>query len=200
VIAYRHADYGTPLRVVPAIQGARYHRGTEAEPTQYLCEHPLGPFAELMRNHDLRTDAQVLSLRVRTWALKVDIEDLPQITFENAGDFGIGAADLVADNPEPCRALAERLRPDVAGVVVPSGALPGTRNVVLFGPRVAEPYLVEPISPIDVPAGITAHGARPVRTLIGIVRYHRDRHRALEAWRRGDSFFFEEPDWELARA
>jgi len=200
VVAYRHADYGAPLRVLPAIQGARYHRGSEDEPTQYLCEHPIGPLAELMRNHDLRTEAQVLAVRARTWALEIDVRDLLEITFDNAGDFGIEAARLVADDPEPCRALAERLRPQVAGVVVPSAALPGTRNVVLFGPRVAGPYLVEPISAIDVPAGITAHGGRPIRTLIGTVRYRRDRHRGLEAWRRGDRLLFNEPDWELTRA
>jgi RES domain-containing protein len=200
VVAYRHADYGTPLRVVPATRGARYHRGTEDEPTQYLCEHPLGPLAELMRNHDLRTHAQVLAVRVRTWALKVDTEDLPEITFDDAGEFGIDAAELVSDDPEPCRSLADRLRATAAGLVVPSAALPGTRNIVLFGARVAGPYLVEPISPVDVPAGITAHGGRPIRTLIDLTRYRRERHRALEAWRRGDSFVFEEPDWELARA
>lgn len=199
MVAYRHADYGTPLRVVPATRGARYHRGTEDEPTQYLCEHPVGPLAELMRKDDLRTEAQVLAVRARTWVLKVDVGEVPEITFDNAGDFGIGAPELVADDPEPCRALADRLRTEVAGVLVPSAALPGTRNVVLLGPRVAGPYLVEPISPIDVPAGITAHGGRPIRTLIGLVRYRRDRHGALEAWRRGDDRLFEEPDWELAR-
>jgi hypothetical protein len=200
VIAYRHADYGTPLRVVPATRGARYHRGTESEPTQYLCEHPLGPMAELMRNNELRTEAQVLAVRARTWAVKIEVGDLPEIDFANAGDFGIQPAELVADNHEPCRALAGRLRAEVAGVIVPSASLPGTRNVVLFGPSVGAPYLVEPISPIDVPASITAHGGRPIRTLIGSVRYRRERHRALEAWRRGESVSFAEPDWELARA
>jgi hypothetical protein len=156
--------------------------------------------AELMRAHDLRTDAQVLAVRVRTWALRVDVDDLPELTFDNATAFGIEAAELVADDLEPCRELADRLRPDVVGAIVPSAALPGTRNVVLFGARVANPYLVEPVSAIDVPAGITAHGARPIQTLIELVRYRRDRHRALEAWRRGDGFLFEEPAWDLARA
>lgn len=199
MVLYRHADYGTPLRVVPALRAARYHRGTEAAPTQYLTEHPLGPLAELMRNDDLRTEAQVLAVRARTWALEVELDDVPEITFDNAGKFGIEAAELVEDDPEPCRDLADRLRTEVAGVIVPSAALPGTRNVVLFGSRVASPYLLEPISPIDVAASITAHGGRPIRTLLGIVRYRRDRHRALEAWRHGKSFSFEEPSWELTR-
>jgi hypothetical protein len=37
-------------------------------------------------------------------------------------------------------------------------------------------------------------------TLIGSVRYRRERHRALEAWRRGETVSLAEPDWEIARA
>ena len=54
LICYRFAAYATPLRTVPAWQPARFSRGDEDEPTQYLALHPLGPLAELMRNAELR--------------------------------------------------------------------------------------------------------------------------------------------------
>jgi len=197
VICYRFAAYSTPLRTVPAAQGARFHRGDEDEPTQYLSLHPLGPLAELMRNADLRTEAQVRAVRVRTWALEIALDGLPEIDFDAAPDHGIAAADLVSDDQAACRALADRLRGHVPGAIVPSAALPGTRNVILFGPKVAAPYLTDPISALDVPAGITAEGARPLTSLLATVRFVGDRHAALEAWLAGRSFRSVEPDWAL---
>ena len=78
---------------------------------------------------------------------------------------------------------------------VPSAALPGTRNVIIFGPRVAAPYLAEPVSSLDIPASITADGGRPLLSLLSMVRFVGDPHAALEARRQGKSFQFTEPDW-----
>jgi RES domain-containing protein len=198
VIAYRLAAFATPLRTVPASQPARYNLGNEAEPTQYLSLHPLGPLAELMRNHDLRTVPQVLAVRARTWALKVETDGLAEIGFDNAADFGIEAKELVDDNQLACRRLAGELRRRLPGIVVPSAALPGTRNVVLFGPRVAAPYLTRPVSTLDIPASITAEDGRPLVSLLDVVRFKGEAHAALEAWSTGASFSFREPDWSLA--
>jgi RES domain-containing protein len=195
VVCYRFAAYSTPLRTVAAWQPARFSRGDEDEPTQYLALHPLGPLAELMRNAELRSPEQVRAISTRTWALEVPIGDLPEITFANAERFGISAEQLVGDDYGPCQALAETLRRQVEGVIVPSAALPGTRNVVLFGPRVAAPYLTQPVSVLDVPASITADGARPPTSLPSVVRFAGDMHAALDAWRNGIDFRFAEPDW-----
>ena len=97
----------------------------------------------------------------------------------------------------PFQALAETLRTRMEGVIVPSAALPGTRNVVLFGPRVAAPYLTQPVSTLDVPASITADGARPPTSLVSVVRYSGDTHAALSAWRNGIDFRFAEPNWVM---
>lgn len=197
MISYRFADYGTPLRTIPANQAARYHLGTESDPTQYLCLHPLGPLAELMRSNSLRTPDQIRAVRTRTWALEVDLADLPGIGFDNAADFGIEPADLVADERTGCQELAARLRNELRGIIVPSAALPGTSNAILFGSRVAAPYLTDPVSFIDVPASITAQDGRPLVSLIDIVRFTGEQHAGLQAWERGDSFTFSEPNWSL---
>ena len=197
MVCYRFAAYATPLRTVPAWQPARFSRGDEDEPTQYLALHPLGPLAELMRNAELRSAEQVRAISTRTWALEVPIDDLPEITFATAERFGITAEQLVGDDYGPCQAIAETLRRQAAGVIVPSAALPGTRNVVLFGPRVAAPYLTQPVSTLDVPASITADGARPPTSLMSVVRFAGDTHEALRAWRNGIDFRFAEPSWVM---
>jgi hypothetical protein len=199
VICYRFASFATPLRTVPAGQAARFNRGDEDDPTQYLSMHPLGPHAELMRNADLRTPEQVRAVRTRTWALELPLEGLSEIGFDTAREFGIGPHDLVADDRNACQELAARLRGRVPGIIVPSAALPGTRNVVLFGTRVAAPYLTTPVSVIDIPSSITAQDARPPTSLLDVVRFVGDPHPALDAWERGTGFSFTEPDWALAR-
>jgi hypothetical protein len=183
--------------VLPASGAARFHRAGADEPTQYLALHPLGPMAELMRRADLRLPDQLLAVSTRTWALEVDPEGLVAIDFDNAGEFGIDPAGLVGEDWDACQRLAETLRGGAPGLIVPSAALPGTRNVVLFGARVASPYVTEPMSRLDVPASITADAARPPLSLTAIVRFKGQPHPALAAWERGESFSFSEPDWSL---
>lgn len=197
MICYRFASFATPLRTVPARQPARFNHGDEDDPTQYLSLHPLGPLAELMRNADLRTPEQIRAVQTRTWALDVPLDDLTEITLDTAREFGIAAEDLVADDRTACRELAVRLRGQVPGIIVPSAALPGTRNLILFGPRVAAPYLTTPVSAIDVPASITAQDGRSLISLLDTVRFVGDPHPALDAWRSGTIFSFTEPDWAL---
>jgi hypothetical protein len=129
------------------------------------------------------------------------VQGLLEITFDTAGEHGLEAADLVSDDQTRCRGLAARLRGAGArGMVVPSAALPGTGNVVLFGARVGSPYLLEPLGEVDVPASITAHDGRPVASLLDRVRFRGDEHAALAAWRRGEEFAFDEPDWSMGAA
>ena len=197
MVCYRFAAYATPLRTVPAWQPARFSRGDEDEPTQYLALHPLGPLAELMRNAELRAPEQIRAISTRTWALEVPIDDLPEITFATADQFGLSPDQLIDDDYTPCQDLAQRVRTELDGLIVPSAALPGTRNVVLFGPRVAAPYLTRPVSQLDIPASITADGAHPPPSLTSVVRFAGDRHAALDAWRNGSEFRFAEPNWTL---
>jgi hypothetical protein len=197
VICYRFSSYATPLRTLPASNSGRFNGVNDPQPTQYACLHPLGPLAELMRAADLRTPDQVNAIQVRTWALNLPIDDLTEITFDNATTHGIAPDDLVADDHTACHQLAQRKRSQTPGLIVPSAALPGTRNVVLFGPRVAAPYLTPPATNLDIPASITADRGKPLLSLINAVRFKGYQHAELEASNRGDSFQFVEPDWSL---
>jgi RES domain len=196
VAAYRLASWRRPLRTEPSRVAGRFHRMTEESPTQYACLHPLGPWAEFLRSSGLRTAEQLTLVRHRTWALRVDLAGLPRIGFDEAGAYGLRPGDLVSDDLRGCHRLADRLRAEsVPGAIVPSAALPGTDNVVLFGERAAAPYLVEPLSAVDVPASLTADGGRPPLGLLDRVRRHGAPHAALEAWRTGEPFRFTEPSW-----
>jgi hypothetical protein len=196
VAGYRLASWRRPLRTEPSRVAGRFHRMTEESPTQYVCLHPLGPWAEFLRASGLRSADQLALVRHRTWALRFDLAGLPRIGFDDARTYGLRPGDLVSDDLRACHRLAERLRGDgVPGAVVPSAALPGTDNVVLFGERAAAPYLVEPLSAVDVPASLTADGGRPPLGLLDRVRRPGAPHAALEAWRAGEPFRFAEPSW-----
>jgi RES domain-containing protein len=187
--------------VLPASGAARYHRAGAADPTQYLALHPLGPLAELMRAGDLRRPEQLRHVSTRTWALDTEIDGLVEIDFDNAESFGLAADELVGDDWGACQRLADDLRGQgQPGLIVPSAALPGTRNVVLLGARVAAPYLAQVPSRLDIPASITAEDGRPLASLTEIVRFRGEPHAALAAWERGESFRFSEPDWSLDAA
>jgi RES domain len=195
-VGYRLASWRRPLRTEPSRVAGRFHRATEDVATQYLCLHPLGPWAEFLRAADLRTAAQLAQVGQRTWALRLDLSGLPRIGFDEAREFGLRPGDLVSDDHRPCQRLAGRLRGDgVPGAIVPSAALPGTDGVVLFGARAAAPYLVDPVGDIDVPASLTADGGRPPPGLLDRVRRRGAPHPALEAWRRAEPFRFAEPSW-----
>lgn len=195
VTAYRLASFVNPLRTEPSSAEGRFHRAGQREPTQYLCLHPLGPWAEYARHHGLRRPEQLGRVRERAWALRVDLSGLIELDFDNCSDHGMEPDDLVVNDYRPCQDLADRLRADaVSGLVVPSAALPGTRNVVIFGPRVGAPYLLDPVSELDIPASVSAEDGRPLDRLLGQVRFRdRDPHPALDTWTRGEEFLFEEP-------
>jgi hypothetical protein len=187
VICYRHSDYRTPLRTPFQAQRrpGRYHRGVEAEPTQYLCLHPLGPHAEAMRRLGARTPAKARLLDLRTWALDVRIDGLVELPFADA---------WVDDDYRACHDLADTLREsDRPGAIVPSAALPGTWNVVLFGGLAAAPYQDAVVRQADVPASITGEHGCALRALVERVRFRGDPHP-------GGHYVFREPAWGYTEA
>ncbi|MGH2957078.1 MAG: RES family NAD+ phosphorylase [Solirubrobacterales bacterium] len=190
--AFRVAAWDTPLRVNVHRASGRYHRvGSSA--TQYFCLHPLTPWAEYLRRHDLRDEEAITPVRLRMWALKVSAEGIARIDFQSAGDWGLRAEDLVSDDHRACQDIADELRADPAApktIEVPSAALPGTRNLVVFGERVMIPYGATPISEIDVPSVVLAERARPPAEAVDLVRYRGMEHEEFAAWSAGKRYRF----------
>jgi RES domain len=197
LVAFRLANYETPLWSVENFAAGRYNE-PDAGFTQYLSLHPLTPWAELLRNEDRRTRERALLMRYPLWAIRLELDGRPfELTFDNAGDFGLAPEDLVADDHGPCRALAQTFRDGgPTAFLAPSAALPGTTNLVVLEPRVLAPWNQTPIDDIDWPGSLTSQDGRCPEGLWDLV-HHREAgtpHAALEAWRSGDDFSFEEPD------
>lgn len=185
---FRISDWDTPLRVNPNRSPGRFN-GANSPATQYVGLHPLTPWAEYLRYHDLRRTEEIADRRLRVWALRLDLTDAVEIGFENAfEDFGLQPEDLVADDYTPCQRLADRFRADAAEpkkIIVPSAALPGSRNVVILGPRESIPYLWAPIDDGDIPACIVAEHSQPPEGLVDLVRFRGESHVELEEWLKG---------------
>lgn len=183
-VAYRYAHWDTPWWANPNRTAGRYNRAMEA-PTQYWCLHPLGPLAEVLRWSGSGAAEDADTFRLRLWAAKVQRADLVTVTFANAVQHGVAAEHLVGEDYGPTQDLADRIRADGApGFIAPSAALPGTEVLVLFGPRLTFPYLLDPVDPEDqVP---TAHAAEATiaAEVLPWVRWKGSSHWALEDWKR----------------
>jgi hypothetical protein len=195
-VAFRLANYETPLWSVPNFSAGRYNE-PDAGFTQYLSLHPLTPWAELLRNEDRRTREQAVLMRYPLWALRLRFDEPPlELTFDNARDLGLNADDLVADDHAPCRALAQTFRAGGPGAfIAPSAALPGTKNLVVLEPHVLAPWNQVPIDEIDWPGSLASQDGRCPEGLWDLVHYRgtRRKHAGFEAWENGDDLMFEEP-------
>jgi hypothetical protein len=153
-VSYRLANYETPLWSVENFSAGRYNE-SDAGFTQYLSLHPLTPWAELVRNEDRRTRARAVLLRYPLWAIRVQLAEEPfALTFDNAGEFGLTAEDLVSDDHGSCRALAQAFRQNgPQAFLAPSAALPGTTNLVVLEPRVLAPWNRIPLDDVRSACG-----------------------------------------------
>jgi RES domain-containing protein len=195
LIGFRVAAWDTPLRVHPNRQAGRYNRA-QSPPTQYIALHPLGSWAEYIRWHGLHEPEQLRPIRLGVWVLKVSAPNLIALDFDNAEQHGLRPEDLVADDWNRCQIFAEALRTDPVhpkALLVPSAALPGTRNLVLFGARVAMPYSLVPLDENDIPTTLCAAGAQPPQSLLELVRQRGQEHAELSAWQRGERYHLIEP-------
>lgn len=204
MVGFRLANYETPLWSVENFSAGRYNEAG-AGFTQYLSLHPLTPWAELLRNEDRRTRERALMLRYPLWALRVPpgAGPLAELTFDNAGAFGLQPEDLVADDHGPCRALASELRrTGPAAFIAPSAALPGTRNLIVLEPRVLAAYDQVPLDEVDLPGSLAAQDGRCPDGLWERVhpRGAAGEHPALAAWREGTGYVFEEPELTIGAA
>jgi hypothetical protein len=182
VVAYRHASHVTPLWPVPNTWSGRYHR--RGQVAQYLSLHPLGPAAEIVRNQvGLYGPDSVFDVVLNLWAIQVPEEGIVDISFDNCDAFHITARQLVDESYSATQDLADRLRTQgVTGIRVPSAALPGTENLVLFGPRVADDYLAHPVQPEELPTGHLTDFAHPPAELYPRVRMFGMPHESLFYW------------------
>jgi RES domain-containing protein len=196
-VVFRACGNETPLWAFPNTSDGRYNAAGSL-PTQYLSEHPMTPWAELLRNLDLRTADKARAMRLEIWGLRVLLADSPeQIGFDTAGAFGLAADDLVSDDHGPCQAAAAELHANgIHSFTAPSAALPGTANLVVLEPAVVIDYHAEPLEPEDWPTALLAQNGRCPENIWNDVHFRSApaEHAALAAWRAGGEFTFTQPE------
>ncbi|HEY7961525.1 MAG TPA: hypothetical protein VID29_06345 [Solirubrobacteraceae bacterium] len=175
-MAFRYADYDTPLWVRPNTESGRWHVA-RTEPTQYLCLSPDGCWADLIRQESLRTEIDVALVRMPLWILKINEERIADYgSFEKAEAAGFPPDALVDEDWERCQAEAERLENlGFRGVLSPAAALPGETALTLFGGRRAVGWDDAPCLVSAIPAKIVTIGAPPTG-LVERVRFRSEKH------------------------
>ena len=153
-VAYRAANWDTPLWAAPNPVAGRFNAAGSG-PTQYLCLHPLGPWAEQARALErelgrrlLEPDLQLLEPSRRYWVVRLPELEIFDLGFDSAPEVGLSPLDLVDDDHSACRRAAD-VHGRAPGAVTaawryPSAALPGTFNLVFFGPRRATAFDAAP--------------------------------------------------------
>jgi hypothetical protein len=135
-------------------------------------------------------------MRQALWAIRVIVDEITVVRFDNAELIGLSAQDLVSDDWSACQDAADRIRADrkaPKAIQVPNAALPGTQNLVILEERVAIPYTWEPIDDGDLPVALAAANSQPPRSLADAVRQRGAPHPEFEAWQAGAKFKFVEP-------
>lgn len=191
LVAFRWADYDRPLRAHPHTGDARYTR-TGSDPTQYWALHPLGPWAELLRATFVGPPVALDTIQQRLWAARFTFHDdeIIEVTYDWAQTSPVVMPeDLVSDDYTGSQLFADWARGQCTAMIVPSAALPGTRNLVVFGARAASPYQLPAVDPdLDVPASVLAEHARPPAQLPLYVRFRGQAHPEFQAWTMGNSY------------
>jgi hypothetical protein len=191
--AFRHASYDSPWWAFPSSRAGRFNRA-RIDTVQYLTLHPLGPAAEMLR-HNVGPSGNPDDVILNLWAAMLDVDPVTQVDFDDCAGYGLTADELVGDDYAPTQGLADVVRDSGAvAMIVPSAALPGTHNLILFGARVLNPFLREPLTPEEIPTGHLTDGARSPEEVAPHVRWLGSPHKAVEQWKStGNYDRFEDP-------
>lgn len=171
LVAFRWSSYDVPFWARPNTRPGRWNRlGDEA--TQYWSLSPEACWAELIRHEDLHSEDELDLIRVPFWVCRVSCMMLVDFSDpQTRDDHDIGEDELVGDDYRPCQDLGAsvRARGLAVGVVAPSAALPGHRNLTLFGPRRPITWGRQPALASAIPTAQAAIG-RPPEGLVDRVR------------------------------
>ncbi len=189
---WRLAGWDTPFWSGPNRRAGRYNRAGDGA-TQYICLHPWGPWAELLRWEGRQSPGELADLRARIWSVRVSLPDVPRaIDFDTATAEGACPEGLVSEDYSHCQELGDAARAaNQPALIAPSAALPGTETLVLFGPRILIAWQLEPIDvDIDLAAAVSAEGSRVPRAVLPHVRWRGETHAGLDAWEAGEPYAF----------
>lgn len=168
---FRYSSYDVPFWARPNTTEERWHLVGEGA-TQYLSATPDGAWAELIRNENLRSEADLALVQMPLWQAQIDQAQVADYhDFATAEKAGLDPEILISDDQRACREEGRRLREEgFAGVLYPSAALPGEQNLALFGPRILLPWGASRRLASGIPANKLTVGAPP-KDLLPRVRH-----------------------------
>lgn len=183
-IFFRYSSYDVPFWVRPNTTDERWHSAGDSA-TQYLSATPDGAWAELIRNENLRSEADLSLVQMPLWQARIDQAHIADYgDFETAQRARFNPEALIDDDQTVCRAEGRRLREaGFAGVLYPSAALPGEQNLVIFGPRILLSWGASRRLASGVPGSRLTVGAPP-RDLLPRVRHVGARHAGFSEFQR----------------
>lgn len=181
---FRYSSYDVPFWARPNTTDERWHAAGDGA-TQYLSATPDGAWAELIRNENLRSEADLSLVQMALWQAQIEQARIADYRdFGTAEKAGLDPELLISDEQSACRVEGRRLRENnFAGVLYPSAALPGEQNLVLFGPRILLPWGASRRLASGVPANKLTVGAPPA-DLLPRVRHVGARHAGLTEYHR----------------
>jgi hypothetical protein len=185
VAAFRISSWDTPFWINVNRRDSRYAIAGQRI-VQYWSLHPLNCWAEHLRFHNVRDPDEARELLARPWVADIDVPaGTLDVSFETAQDHGLEPAALIDENWAACQRWAAGI--EAPAFLVPSAALPGTVNLVVFGERVRSRWGVDPVDPaIDTPTEPVADLAEVMPDLLRAVRWRGEPHAGYEAWLHGD--------------
>jgi hypothetical protein len=148
-----------------------------------------------MLRHNVGPSGNPDDIVLNLWTALVDVDDVTRVDFDNCDRYGLTPDELVGDDHTSTQRLADLVRDDGAkAMIVPSAALPGTHNLILFGVRILNSFLSEPLMPEEIPTGHITDKARPAAEVVPHVRWIGTPHKALEQWKSTGKFdLFDDP-------
>lgn len=183
-VYFRYSSYDVPFWARANTTDERWHVVGDGA-TQYLSSTPDGAWAKLIRNENLRSESDLTLVKMPLWQARVQqghIADYGSFGAAEAADFDPEA--LIHDDQRRCQEEGRRLRDGgFAGVLYPSSALPGERNLALFGPRIPLPWGAPRRLVSGIPATRLTVGAPPPE-LLPRVRHVGARHAGYSEFQR----------------
>lgn len=172
MICYRVSAYDTPCPPSPSRRAGRWGvAGSEV--VNYWSSHPYAAWAEVYRYDGIDADA-IQTISQRLWVGRFDHLDILDLTGADGGEWGLTTGDMVDDDWSKCQDAARNLREaNVDAISVPSAALAGATNVVLFGQRIAIEFDVVVEDPeIEIPCAVAADASIGIPDVLQHVRHH----------------------------
>jgi RES domain len=183
-VFFRYSSYDVPLWVRANTTDERWHHAGDGA-TQYVSTTADGAWAELIRNENLHSEADLRLVSMLLWQVEIEQTGIADYRdFKTAEKAGFPPEALIDDDQTACRAEGLRLREaGFTGVLYPSAALPDETSLVLFGPKILLPWGTPRVLASGIPGMRLTVGAPPLDVL-SRVRHAGARHAGFSKYQR----------------